>query len=107
MVAMGGFITYILLLAPPLHLQETLTLLQNLLTGQWADITHYPVLILLVGIWLLIYSCLLFIDGRMQDPFLAVCLSLSGDRRNWSDALFSYAGSKSTVFWAKDAFQSC
>jgi len=38
-----------------------------------------------------------------KDPFLAVCLSLSGDRR-WSDALFSYAGSKSTVFWAKDAF---
>jgi len=33
----GGFITYVLLLAP-LHLQETLTLLKNLLTGQWADI---------------------------------------------------------------------
>jgi len=49
----GGFITYVLLLAPPLHLQETLTLLKNLLTGQWADIN--PIILssfALVGVWL-------------------------------------------------------
>lgn len=63
----GGFINYILLLAPPLHLQETLTLLKNILTAQWADINPIILsLFALIGIWLQIYSCLLFIDGRMQ-----------------------------------------
>ena len=62
-----GFIIYVLLLAPPLHLQETLTLLKNLLTLQWADINPIILsLFALVGIWLQIYSCLLFVDGRMQ-----------------------------------------
>lgn len=63
----AGFIIYVLLLAPPLHLQETLTLLKNILTAQWADINPIILsLFALVGIWLQIYSCLLFIDGRMQ-----------------------------------------
>ncbi|MDZ7957181.1 MAG: hypothetical protein RMY34_04640 [Aulosira sp. DedQUE10] len=63
----GGFITYILLLAPPLHLEETLTLLKNIFTLQWAAINPIILsLFSLVGIWLLIYSGLLFIDGRMQ-----------------------------------------
>lgn len=62
-----GFIIYVLLLAPPLHLQEILTLLKNLLTLQWADINPIILsLFALVGIWLQIYSCLLFVDGRMQ-----------------------------------------
>ena len=63
----AGFIIYVLLLAPPLHLQETLTLLKNILTAQWADINPIILsLFALVGIWLQIYSCLLFIHGRMQ-----------------------------------------
>jgi len=33
-------------------------------------------------------------------PFALASVGTGG----WSDALFSYAGSKSTVFWAKDAF---
>lgn len=62
-----GFIAYILLLAPPLHLQETLTLLKNIFTLQWLAINPIILsLFSLVGIWLLIYSGLLFIDGRMQ-----------------------------------------
>ena len=67
----AGFIAYILLLAPPLHLGETLTLLKNILTLQWAAINPIILsLFSLVGIWLLIYSSLLFIDGRMQSiPF--------------------------------------
>lgn len=63
----GGFIAYILLLAPPLHLQETLVLLTKIFTVQWAEINLIILsLFSLVGIWLLIYSGLLFIDGRMQ-----------------------------------------
>ncbi|MEH2463257.1 hypothetical protein [Nostoc sp.] len=64
----AGFIAYILLLAPPLHLGETLTLLKNIFTLQWAAINPIILsLFSLVGIWLLIYSGLLFIDGRMQS----------------------------------------
>ena len=64
----AGFIAYILLLAPPLHLDETLTLLKNIFTLQWADINPIILSIFsLIGIWLLIYSGLLFIDGRMQS----------------------------------------
>jgi hypothetical protein len=69
-----GFIAYILFLAPPVQ-ADTLTLLKNLLTGQWTKIN--PVILSLfslVGIWLQIYSCLMFFDGRMQKipawPFL-------------------------------------
>lgn len=63
----AGFIAHVLLLAPPFHPQETLTLIKNLLTGQWAQVNPVILSIFsLVGIWLQIYSCLLFIDGRMQ-----------------------------------------
>lgn len=63
----GGFIAYILLLAPPLHLQETLTLLKNLFTLQWTKINPIILsLFALIGVWIQIYSCVLFIDGRMQ-----------------------------------------
>ncbi len=62
-----GFIAHVLLLAPPFHPQETLILIKNLLTGQWAQVNPIILTIFsLVGIWLLIYSCLLFVDGRMQ-----------------------------------------
>jgi len=78
-VVMGGFITYVLLLAPPL-LQETLTLLKNLLTGQWADINPNSLLLLLVPCWrlALIYSCVLFIDG-CKKSVSGLCIDLSGD----------------------------
>ncbi|WP_109012429.1 hypothetical protein [Nostoc commune] len=75
-----GFIAYILLLAPPLHLQETLTLLKNIFTLQWLAINPIILsLFSLVGIWLLIYSGLLFIDGRMQRvPFWPFALASVG-----------------------------
>ena len=73
----AGFITYILLLSPPLHLDETLTLLKNIFTLNFAEIN--PIissLFALIGIWLLIYSGLLFIDGRMQSiPFYPFALA--------------------------------
>lgn len=67
----AGFIGYIIFLAPPLHLQETVTLLKNMLTLAWTQVN--PVILsifALIGIWIFIYSCLLFFDGRMQKfPF--------------------------------------
>lgn len=76
----GGFIAYVLLLAPPLHLPETIALLINILTFQWGEVNVIILSIFaLVGVWLLIYSCLLFIDGRMQKiPFWAFALASVG-----------------------------
>jgi hypothetical protein len=76
----AGFITYVLLLAPPLHLQETLTLLKKLLTAQWADINPIILsLFSLIGVWIQIYSCVLFFDGRMQKiPFWPFALASLG-----------------------------
>ena len=72
-----GFIAYILLLSPPLHLDDTLTLLKNIFTLNFSEIN--PIissLFALIGIWLLIYSGLLFIDGRMQwIPFYPFALA--------------------------------
>lgn len=74
----AGFLLYILLFAPPVQ-ASTLTLLKNLFTGHWLEIN--PVifsLFSLVGIWLLIYSCLMLVDGRMQKipawPFLVASI---------------------------------
>lgn len=61
-----GFIVYVLIFAPPLQ-PDTFQPIQTLLAGQIPGIN--PVIISLfnmVGIWLLIYSCLIFADGRMQ-----------------------------------------
>ncbi|HEY9879671.1 MAG TPA: hypothetical protein V6D29_14530 [Leptolyngbyaceae cyanobacterium] len=75
----SGFILYVLLFAPPLQL-DTFQPLQTLLTGRLPYIN--PVLISLfsmVGIWLLIYSCLIFPDGRMQRlPAWAFMLASAG-----------------------------
>ncbi len=61
-----GFIGYVFFLAPPVQ-PDTLKLLQNLFTGQWQLINPVVLSIFnLVGICLLIHSCLLFFDGRMQ-----------------------------------------
>jgi hypothetical protein len=72
-----GFIFYILFLAPPIHWQQTLELLLKLFTLQWFGIN--PVILSLfafIGVWLLIYSCLLFFDSRMQPiPFLPFVLA--------------------------------
>lgn len=72
-----GFIAYILLLSPPLHLDETFTLLKNIFTLNFAEINPIILsLFALIGIWLLIYSGLLFIDGRMQSiPFYPFALA--------------------------------
>ena len=62
-----SFIINVLFFAPPLQ-PDTLQPLQSLLAGQVPSINPVIVsLFSLVGIWLLIYSCLIFADGRMQS----------------------------------------
>lgn len=61
-----GFIVYAFLFAPPSQ-SDTVELIKNLSIGQWQDIN--PLIISLfniMGIWPLIYGCLLFFDGRGQ-----------------------------------------
>ncbi|MBW4663488.1 MAG: hypothetical protein KME01_04685 [Chroococcus sp. CMT-3BRIN-NPC107] len=76
----AGFIAYVFLLSRPLHLSETIALLINILTFQWGEVNAIILsLFALVGVWLLIYNCLLFIDGRMQKiPFWVFALASVG-----------------------------
>jgi hypothetical protein len=61
-----GFIAYVIFIAPPLQ-PETLTLLKKIFTGQWQLINPIILSIFsMVGISILIHSCFLFFDGRMQ-----------------------------------------
>ena len=71
-----GFVAYAFLLAPP-DRPDTLELIKNLSTGQWEGINPLVVsLFNIMGVWPMIYSCLLFIDGRGQKipawPFAAL-----------------------------------
>ena len=76
----ASFIIYLLFLAPPFHWESTRSLIFKLLTLQWNAIN--PVifsLFCLVGVWILIYSSLLFFDGRMQSiPFYPFALASLG-----------------------------
>ncbi|BAZ28763.1 hypothetical protein NIES4074_11970 [Cylindrospermum sp. NIES-4074] len=61
-----GFIAYAFIFAPP-DQPNTFELIKNLSTGQWQGIN--PLIIALfniMGIWPLIYSAVVFIDGRGQ-----------------------------------------
>ncbi len=61
-----GFVTYAFLLAPP-NQPDTFDLIKNLSTGQIAGINPLVVALFnIMGVWPLIYSALLFIDGRGQ-----------------------------------------
>lgn len=62
----ASFIVYVLLFAPPLQ-PDTFQPIETLLAGQLPWINPVVIsLFSLVGIWLLIYSALVFPDGRMQ-----------------------------------------
>ncbi len=72
----GGLVAYAFLLAPP-DQPDTFELIKNLSTGQWEGINPLVVsLFNIMGVWPIIYSCLLFIDGRAQKtpawPFATV-----------------------------------
>jgi hypothetical protein len=75
-----GFITYAFFLAPP-DSPETWTMIQNLSTGKFDGIN--PLIIALfniMGVLPLLYSCLLYIDGRVQKvaayPFAIASLAV-------------------------------
>lgn len=62
----AGFLAYVFLFAPPLRV-NLLEPVQTLLRGQLPSINPVTIsLFSMIGIWLLIYSCLIFPDGRMQ-----------------------------------------
>lgn len=61
-----GFATYAFLLAPP-DQPDTFELIKNLSTGKWEGINPLVIsLFNIMGVWPMIYSCLMFIDGRGQ-----------------------------------------
>ena len=62
----AGFVVYTIRLAP-LDQPETWAIARRLLTLQWGDLNAYLVAIFcLMGVWPMIYACLMFADGRMQ-----------------------------------------
>jgi len=62
-----GFVGYTLWLAP-LDRAYTWYVARKLLTLQWGDLNAYlPAIFTLMGVWPMIYACLMFADGRMQN----------------------------------------
>ncbi|MGB3511595.1 MAG: DUF2834 domain-containing protein [Microcoleaceae cyanobacterium] len=61
-----GFIVHVFFIAPPAQ-PDSVELIKNLSIGQWQDINPLVIsLFSIMGIWPLIYSCLLLFDGRGQ-----------------------------------------
>ncbi|MGG6293974.1 hypothetical protein ACQ4M4_06085 [Leptolyngbya sp. AN02str] len=62
-----SFVGYTLWLAP-LDRSYTWSLARKLLTLQWNDLNAYiPAIFSLMGIWPMIYACMMFADGRSQN----------------------------------------
>lgn len=62
-----GFVTYTVWLAP-LDQPDTWPLVKKLLTFQWGKLNAIlPAIFLLMGVWPMIYACLMFADGRLQN----------------------------------------
>lgn len=71
-----GLLVYAFGFAPP-DRPETLTLIKNLSTGQWEGINPIAIALFnIMGIWPMIYSCVLFLDGRGEKipawPFVTL-----------------------------------
>ncbi|NJO79045.1 MAG: DUF2834 domain-containing protein [Cyanobacteria bacterium RM1_2_2] len=61
-----ALVTYAFFLAPP-NQPDTFELIQKLSTGQWQGINPFVIALFnIMGIWPIIYACLLLIDGRGQ-----------------------------------------
>src|SRR5919199_1882183 len=61
-----GFVAYTIALAP-LDQPDTWPVVKNLLTFQLREVNAILVAIFwLMGVWPMIYACLMFVDGRMQ-----------------------------------------
>ncbi|WP_427162174.1 DUF2834 domain-containing protein [Aliinostoc sp. HNIBRCY26] len=75
-----GFIVYAFVFAPP-DSPDTFELIKNLSTGQWQGINPLVIALFnLMGIWPMIYSAVLFVDGRGQKiaawPFAAASFAV-------------------------------
>ncbi|MCU0532781.1 MAG: DUF2834 domain-containing protein [Hydrococcus sp. Prado102] len=75
-----GLIGYAFLFAPP-NQPDTFELITRLSTGDWEGINPLVIsLFNLMGIWPIIYACLLFVDGRGQKikafPFVIVSFAV-------------------------------
>lgn len=75
-----GFITYAFLFAPP-DQPDTLELIKNLSIGQWQGINPLVVALFnIMGVWPVIYSAVIFFDGRGQKisawPFATVSFAV-------------------------------
>lgn len=76
----AGFVGYAFLLAPP-DRPDTMQLIVNLSTGKWEGINPLIIALFnLMGIWPLIYGCVLLVDGREQKlpawPFALASFAL-------------------------------
>ena len=61
------FVSYTVWLAP-LDQADTWPLVKKLLTLQWGEVNAIiPAIFSLMGVWPMIYACLMFADGRMQN----------------------------------------
>jgi hypothetical protein len=61
-----GFISYAFIFSPP-DSPDTFELIKNLSTGQWQGINPLVIALFnIMGVLPMIYSCILFIDGRGQ-----------------------------------------
>lgn len=62
-----GFVAYTLWLAP-LDQPDTWPLVKKLLMLQWGEVNAILIAIFsMMGVWPMIYACLMFADGRMQN----------------------------------------
>lgn len=62
----AGFVAYTLWLAP-IDQPDTWPLVKKLLMLQWGELNAIlPAIFSLMGVWPMIYACLMFADGRMQ-----------------------------------------
>lgn len=62
-----GFVTYAVALSPP-STPDTLEVIRQLSTGQWADINPMVVVLFnLMGLWPILYASLALTDGRDQS----------------------------------------
>ncbi|MEM9976497.1 MAG: DUF2834 domain-containing protein [Cyanobacteria bacterium P01_D01_bin.2] len=76
-----GFVIYAVLLSPPDNAADTLEMIRQLSTGQWATLNPVVVVLFnLMGLWPLIYASLALSDGREQTvpawPFVVGAFGL-------------------------------
>jgi hypothetical protein len=100
-----SLVGYACFLAPP-NQPDTFDLILRLSTGQWQGINPLVIALFnLMGVWPMIYSCLLFLDGRGQKvpawPFAALSFGIGAFALLPYLALRqpnpSFAGSKNAV----------